>query len=115
MDNPIAAKEFFTEKLFVIQRPNAFHEGATLCSGALNVNDNRVTPILPIKDKLLAELGADELKNRITFKKTENGGIEVNLRLPSPGSNGQDEDFVISQEYVAKADVEILFGKSGDC
>ena len=103
MNNPIAAKEFFTEKLFVIRRPNPFHEGATLCSDELNVNGNRVTPILPIKDKLLAELGVDELKDRITFEETENG-IKVNLRLPSSGTNGQNEDFVISQEYVAKAE-----------
>ena len=113
MNYPIARKEFFTEKLFVIRRQNAFLESTTLSprgSGDLKVGGNSVTPILPITKELLDDFSVDELNQRISFEEIPSG-IKVDLRLPSPGK-GQKADFVISQEYVEKEDGDGTLFKS---
>ena len=100
---PIARKEYFTEKLFVINQQDAFLEHAILSprgSRDIRVGGSLVTPILPIKKEMLADFSVDDLNQRITFEETVTG-IKVNLRLSSPG-DGPGSDFIISQEYVKK-------------
>ena len=103
MDKPIAAKEYFTEKLFVIKQENAFN--GTLQSQVRgtrnpfeNPNGEPVTPILPIKDNLLTDLSGQSLNDRITFEHTDDG-IKVNLRIPSSDTDGQNEGRETSREY----------------
>ena len=113
MNHPIARKEYFTEKLFVINLPNAFLERTTLSpqgSGNLKIGGNPVTPILPITKELLGDFSVNDLNQRITFEETGTG-IKVSLRLPSSG-NGQKADFVISQEYIKKKDGDGALFKS---
>ena len=110
MNFPIAPKEYFTEKLFVISQQNAFIESNIFLpkdGENLKVNGSSVTPILPIKRELLDDFSVDELNQRITFKETPTG-IKVNLQLPSPG-DGQDT--LISQEYFQQKDSDdaVLF------
>ena len=103
MNFPIAPKEYFTEKLFVISQQNAFLENNILMpkgSTNLKVNGIPVTPILPIKKELLDNFDANELNQRITFEETPTG-IKVNLQHPSPGDDG---DMIISEEYVMQKD-----------
>ena len=113
MNLPIAPKEFFTKKLFVIPRPNAFLESSTLLprgSTNLKVNGNPVTPILPITKGLLDDFKVNDLNQRIKFEETGTG-IKVELQLPTPGDD-QKEDFVISQEYVKKENGDGVLYKS---
>lgn len=110
MNFPIARKEYFTEKLFVISQNNAFIENNVLMakgSANLKVNGIPVTPILPITKELLDNFDVNELKKRITFEETPTG-IQVNLQLPSPGDDG---DMIISQEYSMQKDSDdtVLF------
>ena len=103
MNFPIAPKEYFTEKLFVINQSNAFLESNILSptgSTNLKLNGADVTPILPIKKEMLKEYNVNELKKRISFATTPNG-IKVDLQLPSPGDG---KDILISKEYVKKDD-----------
>ena len=100
MNYPIAPKEFFTKKLFVIHRPNAFLEKNTILpkgSTNLKIDGNPVTPILPITKELIEDFSVQELNQWITFEEIPSG-IKVNLQLPSLG--GQVNR--ISQEYVKK-------------
>ena len=99
-------KEFFTDKLFVINQEKAFHKDRTLISkgsGDLNFNGRLVTPILPIKEELLIYFDVDDLNDRITFTQ-QSDSIVVSLRLTLSGINKQSKNFVISKEYPA-ADV----------
>ena len=103
MDKPIAAKEYFTEKLFVIKQENAFSDTLQPQIGdtsppLTNLNGESVTPILPIKDNLLTNLSGQSLNDRITFEHIDDG-IKVNLRLPSSGTNGQNAELETSREY----------------
>ena len=103
MNLPIAPREFFTKKLFVIPRPNAFLESSTLPprgSANLKVDGDPVTPILPITKELLDDFSVNELNQRITFEEIP-AGIKVNLQLPSPGDG---QDISISQEYAKRKD-----------
>ncbi len=103
MNFPIAPKEYFTEKLFVISQQNAFLENNILMpkgSTNLKVNGIPVTPILPIKKELLDNFDVNELNRRITFEETPTG-IKVNLQHPSAGDDG---DMIISEEYVMQKD-----------
>ena len=103
MNFPIAPKEYFTEKLFVISRADAFLKQNVLLptgSDTLKIGENSVTPILPIAKQLLNDFRADELSKRITFETTP-VGIEVSLQLPS--SNG-GPDFSVSRVYVNQTD-----------
>ena len=111
MNYPIAPKEFFIKKLFVIPRPNAFLESSALLprgSTNLRVGGNPVTPILPITKELLDDFSVNELNQRITFEETP-AGIKVNLQLPSPGDG---QDIRISQEYVKQKDGDKVLFKS---
>ena len=99
MDKPIKAKEYFTEKLFVIKQRNAFsgtYQPRVHFSGSddnnpfVNPNGELVTPILPIKENLLRDLGVNSLNDRITFEYVKDG-IKVSLQL--------DEGVTTSQEY----------------
>ena len=112
MNFPIAPKEYFTEKLFVIPRADAFHkQNVPLPAGgdALKDGDGEsVTPILPIAKELLNDFSVDELSQRITFKTTP-VGIEVSLQIPSPDGG---PDFSISRVYVNKKDGDVpIFDK----
>ena len=108
MNFPIAPKEYFTEKLFVIPRSDAFLEQNVLLpigSDTLkDVNGNSVTPILPIAKELLKELlndfSVNELRQRITLQTTP-VGIKVDLKLPASGG-GPDDTF--SRVYVNQKD-----------
>ena len=103
MNFPIARKEYFTEKLFVISQNNAFLKSNVLMpkgSANLKVNGRSVTPILPIKKELLDKFDVNELNQRITFEETPTG-IKVNLQYPSPGDDG---NMIISQEYFQQKD-----------
>ena len=96
-------KDFFTDKLFVINQEKAFHQHSTLVSKGsqgLNFNGILVTPILPIREELLTYLDVNDLNGRITFTQ-QNDSIAVSLRLTLSGINGQNLDFVISKEYSA--------------
>ena len=100
MNFPIAPKEYFTEKLFVIPRSDAFHkQNVPLPAGGNTLKDvdgKSVTPILPIAKELLNDFSVDELSKRITFAAIP-AGIEVSLRLPSPDGG---PDFFVSRVYV---------------
>lgn len=104
MNFPIAPKEYFTEKLFVIPRPDAFlKQNVLLPIGSDTLKDvdgNSVTPILPIAKELLNGFSVDGLSKRITFKTTPDG-IEVSLQLPSPDGG---PDFSVSRVYVNQKD-----------
>ena len=104
MNFPIAPKEYFTEKLFVIPRSDAFLKQNVLLPIGSNilkdVDGNSVTPILPIAKELLNDFSVDELSKRITFETTP-VGIEVSLQLPS--SDG-GPDFSVSRVYVNQKD-----------
>ncbi len=107
MNFPIAPKEYFTEKLFVIPRPDAFlkqnNQNVLLPGGGDTLKDvdgKSVTPILPIAKELLNDFSVDELNKRITFKTTP-VGIEVSLQLPSPDGG---PDFSVSRVYVNQKD-----------
>ena len=103
MNLPIAPKEYFTEKLFVIPRADAFKENVLLPTGGdalKDVDGESVTPILPIAKELLSDFSIDALSKRITFKTTP-VGIEVSLQLPSPDGG---PDFSISRVYVNQKD-----------
>ena len=103
MNFPIAPKEYFTEKLFVIPRADAFKQNVLLPTGGdalKDVDGNSVTPILPIAKELLSDFSVDELSQRITFKTTP-VGIEVSLQFPSPDGG---PDFSISRVYVNQKD-----------
>ena len=111
MNFPIAPKEHFTEKLFVISRAGAFSEQNVLLpigSDTLKIDGNPVTPILPIAKELLEKFSVNELNQRITFEATP-GEVKVNLRLPSPDG---DADFFISRDYVNQKDGDVtIFDK----
>ena len=112
MNLPIAPKEYFTEKLFVIPRTDAFlKENVLLPTGSDTLKDvdgKSVTPILPIAKELLKEFSADELSQRITFKTTPDG-IKVEFKLPAPGGG---PDVVIPRVYVNLEDGDAaLFDK----
>ena len=114
MNFPIAPKEYFTEKLFVIPWADAFlKENVLLPAGGDTLKDvdgKSVTPILPIAKELLKKSSADEnkssadenkfstdeLRKRITFTTTP-VGIEVELKLPAHGGG---PDVAISRVYV---------------
>ena len=103
MNFPIAPKEYFTEKLFVIPRADAFKQNVLLPTGGdalKDVDGESVTPILPIAKELLSDFSVDELGQRITFKTTP-VGIEVSLQLPSPDGG---PDFSIFRVYVNQKD-----------
>ena len=106
MNFPIAPKEYFTEKLFVIPRADAFHkQNVPLATGGdklKNVDGESVTPILPIAKELLNDFSVDGLSQRITFETTPDG-IKVSLRLPSPDTG---PDFSVSRVYVNQKDGE---------
>ena len=108
MNFPIAPKEYFTEKLFVIPRADAFHkQNVPLATGGdklKNVDGESVTPILPIAKELLNDFSVDGLSQRITFETTPDG-IKVSLQLPSAdGGPG----FSVSRVYVNQKDGEAL-------
>lgn len=103
MNFPIARKEYFTEKLFVISQNNAFLKNNVLMpkgSANLKVNGRSVTPILPITKELLENFDANTLNARIDFVATPTG-IQVNLQLPSPGDDG---NMIISKKYFMQKD-----------
>lgn len=104
MNFPIAPKEYFTEKLFVIPRPDAFLKQNVLFPAGgdtlKDVDGRSVTPILPIAKELLNDFSVDELSKRIKFETTP-GGIQVSLQLPSPDGG---PDFAISRVYVNQKD-----------
>lgn len=104
MNFPIAPKEYFTEKLFVIPRADAFHkQNVPLPAGGDTLKDvdgKSVTPILPIAKELLNDFSVDELSKRITFETTPDG-IKVSLQLPSPDGG---VDFSVSRVYVNQKD-----------
>ena len=94
-------KDFFTDKLFVINQEKAFQEHSTLVSKGseeLNFNGVSVTPILPITEELLTYLDVRDLNTRITFDQQKDS-IVARLRLTLSGINGENRDFTISKEY----------------
>ncbi len=116
MNKPIAAKEFLTQKLFVVTLPDAFCGSLRpKISGEFNINGRRVTPILPIKSEMLSELNVSDLNKQITFEKTEKG-IKVTLRTPSGLEKTQEyiereegvEPFSESREIVEIDNVPVL-------
>ena len=102
MDKPIKSKEYFTEKLFVIKQENAFNGTRpnirSSKSPFYNSNNELVTPILPIKDNLLRDLGVNSLNDRITFEYIEDG-IKVNLRLDDGVETSQEYKYVENQHH----------------
>lgn len=104
MNFPIAPKEYFTEKLFVIPRADAFlKQNILLPTGGDTLKDGdgkSVTPILPIARELLNDFSVNELSKRIKFETTP-VGIEVNLQLPSADGG---RDFSVSRVYVNQKD-----------
>ena len=115
MNFPIAPKEYFTEKLFVIPQADAFlkqnDQNVLLPGGGDTLKDvdgKSVTPILPIAKELLSDFSVDGLSQRITFETTSDG-IKVSLQLPSPDGG---PDFSVSRVYVNPKDSDAsLFDK----
>ena len=94
-------KDFFTDKLFVINQEKAFHEHSTLVSKDsedLNFNGIPVTPILPITEEVLTYLDVKDLNERITFDQQKDS-IVVSLCLTLSGINRKNRYFDISKEY----------------
>ena len=111
MNFPIAPKEYFTEKLFVIPQADAFlkqnDQNVLLPGGGDTLKDvdgKSVTPILPIAKELLSDFSVDGLSQRITFETTPDG-IKVSLQLPSPDGG---PDFSVSRVYVNQKDGDAL-------
>ena len=106
MNLPIAPKKYFTEKLFVISRADAFlKQNVLLPTGSDTLP---VTPILPIAKELLNDFSVDELSQRITLQTTP-AGIKVDLKLPASGG-GPDDTF--SRDYVNQKDGDVtIFDK----
>ena len=107
MNFPIAPKEYFTEKLFVIPQADAFlkqnDQNVLLPGGSDTLKDvdgKSVTPILPIARELLNDFSVDELSQRVRFETTP-AGIKVSLRLPSPDGG---PDLSINRVYVNQKD-----------
>ena len=107
MNFPIAPKEYFTDKLFVIPQADAFlkqnDQNVLLPGGGdilKDVDGKSVTPILPIAKELLSDFSVDGLNQRITFETTPDG-IKVSLQLPS--LNG-GPDFSVSRVYANQKD-----------
>ncbi len=103
MDYPIAPKEYFTEKLYVINQQTAYIKENILSpkgSTNLRLNGDDVTPILPIRKEMLNEFSVDDLQKRISFVTTPNG-IKVDLQYLSPGDG---KNILISKEYVKQSD-----------
>ena len=111
MNFPIAPKEYFTEKLFVIPQADAFlnqdDRNVLLLGGGDTLKDvdgKSVTPILPIARELLNDFSVDGLSQRITFETTPDG-IKVSLQFPSPDGG---PDFSVSRVYVNQQDDDAL-------
>ena len=110
MNHPVAAEDYFTEKIFVIRQEEAFHKDGVLSpegSDNLSLDGDSVTPILPIKKELLADPNVTDLDQRITFEQRATS-IVVKLRLPVTGSDGQNGDFVIGKEYRFKNQEDVF-------
>ena len=119
MDRPIAGKEYFTDKLFVIQQENALcgtskhqiHPSTFSSKDSLvDPNGNFVTPILPIKDNLLADLNISDLNQRISFEQLKDG-IKVSLQVPLSNTDEENEELETSREYKYVSDTgrDLLF------
>ncbi|MFN7923539.1 MAG: hypothetical protein U0Q16_25790 [Bryobacteraceae bacterium] len=101
----------FTETLAVVEGSNLFPGTmAGAGSSTLQLDGNRVTPIIPLRKFLLDYLTPKELVARIQFETLPGGGISVTLRVPLSGENraakGLDlksaKDFVVRREYGAR-------------
>ena len=104
LNQPIAAAAYFTDKLLVIQVPDAFPGGLQP-----NLNSslgNNITPILPIRENLLVDNDIDTLNQRITFEPIENKeGIKVSLTLEL---QCRDQQIVASETSREYSDEEIV-------
>ena len=103
-------QDFFTEKLFMIESPNALPGSVAHIRGFNNLKfrDQVVTPILPLKPELLAYLSNDDLEARFSFE-TISDGYHVKLALPLSGPHGTGKDFIISRDYkFTNYDIELL-------
>ncbi|MBI1923906.1 hypothetical protein HYR99_06610 [Candidatus Poribacteria bacterium] len=91
--------DFFTDKLFVINRANAF-PGAMKIRGTdtLQHQNQNLTPILPIKDELLNYLPPDDLRERVRFEQSDED-IVVKLQLPLSGPDNTGKDFEIQRKF----------------
>ncbi len=88
------SSEFFTDKLFLLQGealPKAM-------SGIISGWNNEVTPIIPIKSVVAEQITASEIATRISYK-VKNGNIEVSLRLPLKGTDGNIRDYKATKVY----------------
>ncbi len=77
-------KELFTEKLFVVKGDNAFSgakQESWVKDEKAKLNNQPVSIILPINEKLLEYLDEDELLQRLKFQQGPNNEITVRLRL----------------------------------
>lgn len=98
-------KNFFTEKLFVITQKDAFPGAVKFRmsppGATLRIQNDEITPILPINQQLLKYLNPEDLSQRLKFEGNDEV-IVVKLRLPLAGPDGKGKDFEISRAYHRK-------------
>ncbi len=88
-------EEFFTDKLFVIQRGDAFDQVRMPQGANITHSGMPASPILPIHPELLNYLTPEELEARTTFTASgDNSSYTVTIRIPLEGG-----DYSISKTY----------------
>lgn len=91
------AKDFFTERLFIIEgNPAEVMPGARQIEGVNSLRwlNNPVIPLLPLQEELLELFTIDELQTRLSFRQ-DGDKIQVSLRLPLAAG----VDYTISRTY----------------
>jgi len=103
----IGAQQFLAETITVVKDRGAL-PGMARSYGAdmLLANNDEVTPLLPINERLLQYLTAVDIAARVSFTPVNNG-ILLTLRLPLSGMDGNGRDCLVKKTY-RWADQEIL-------
>lgn len=100
-------EDIFTEKLYLVYQANAF-PGTVGGHGSqsLRMQNQVVTPILPLTRKLLYYLDNDELSTNLTFEQSSES-IHVRLKVRLSGVDGSPRHAELKKEY-KKEQIEIL-------
>lgn len=91
--------DIFTQKLYLIFQESALPGAmASPGSGSLSMQNQVVTPLLPLTEKILLHLDNDELQKNITFEQSSES-IHVRLRLRLSGQDGSGKFVEFKREY----------------
>jgi hypothetical protein len=109
------APEIFSDCLYLIRQKNAL-PGAMQCDGAdrlLGRDNLPVTPLLPLKERLLTYLSPKEIKERMSFEPGPGSDeVTVRFRLPLTGTSLAGEEFVVSKTYSYPKEKDPARGKA---